>query len=492
MDYSSPLSQDETPLLTALHHMASRDQAAFHTPGHKRGKGSSERFQKMVGLDPLKMDLPELPELDNLFAPAGVIEQAQELAANTFGSDRTFFLANGSTCGVIAAILATCGPGDTLLLPRNVHRSAISGLILAGAKPVFLMPDYDTEWDLVYSITPSGVAKALQEYPEAKAVLLVYPTYEGVCGDIEAIAHLAHQHEIPLLVDEAHGPHFAFHPELPTAALAAGADLVVQSTHKILSALTQAAMLHLQGSRVNCDRLRQALQLVQSTSPNYLLLASLDAARQQMALHGRALMHRTLALAEEARQRIQTIPGLSVLEHPQATLFPGFQALDRTRLTVTVTNLGISGFEADEFLRSLDVVAELPALRHLTFVITLGNSQEDIDQLVKAFGTLVEAHPPDGKPKFCVSTGSMPYPISRIPHSLRDAFFAPSEILPTFQAVGRRSAEGICPYPPGIPILLPGEIVTQEAIDYLQQIQKLGGFLTGCSDATVRTLRVIR
>ncbi len=231
--------------------------------------------------------MPELPELDNLFAPEGVILQAQQLSAEAFGADRTWFLANGSTSGVVAAILATCGPGDKIVLPRNVHQSAVSGLVLSGAIPIFITPEYDPTFDIAHSITPTAVSEALARHPDAKAVMMVYPTYYGVCGDIAAIAHIAHQHNIPLLVDEAHGPHFTFHPDLPISALAAGADLTVQSTHKVLSALTQAAMLHTQGMRVDNDRLSKALQLVQSTSPSYLLLASLDVARYQMATQGK-------------------------------------------------------------------------------------------------------------------------------------------------------------------------------------------------------------
>jgi arginine/lysine/ornithine decarboxylase len=441
-----------------------------------------------------RADLPELPELDNLFAPQGPIQLAQELAAQAFGAEQTWFLANGSTCGVIAAIVATCNPGDRIILPRNVHQSAISGLILSGAIPVFVEPEYDLSLDLVHSITPTGVAAALAQHPDVKAVLMVYPTYYGVCGDVQAIAQLAHQHNIPLLVDEAHGPHFAFHSELPTAALRAGADLTVQSIHKVLSAMTQSAMLHVQGERVDRDRLTKALQLVQSTSPSYLLLASLDAARQQMVTQAPALMTQTLQLADLARTQISQILGLQVLQPEQASS-PGFVALDRTRLTVTVSGLGLTGFEADEILNEeLGVTAELPSLQHLTFIISLGNTEADIQQLVMAFKSLAERG--DRSQSKTHLSPLTPHSSLLTPHSLpltpRDAWFAPTETVAIAQAINRISAELVCPYPPGIPVLLPGEAIVPEAIHYLQQVLAAGGFITGCADASLATLKVVK
>ncbi len=295
------LNQNQTPLLDALKANTARPHAPFYTPGHKLGKGISQPLADLLGKAVFRADLTELADLDNLFSPQGVIQTAQQLAAEAFGASQTWFLVNGSTCGIEAAILATCGTGDKIILPRNVHSSAIAGLILSGAIPIFLNPEYDPVLDIAHSITPNAVQSALQQHPDAKAVLTVYPTYYGVCGNLSAIANITHQYNIPLLVDEAHGAHFAFHPELPTPALAAGADLTVQSIHKVLGAMTQASMLHIQGNRIDCDRISKALQLVQSTSPSYLLLASLDAARQQMALHGKMLMSRTLQLADVSK-----------------------------------------------------------------------------------------------------------------------------------------------------------------------------------------------
>ncbi|GAX44165.1 Orn/Lys/Arg decarboxylase [Tolypothrix sp. NIES-4075] len=502
------LNQNQTPLVDALKANAARPHAAFYTPGHKRGRGISPRLTDLVGEAVFRADLTELSELDNLFAPQGVIQQAQQLAAEAFGASQTYFLVNGSTCGIEAAILATCGMGDKIILPRNVHSSVVAGLILSGAMPIFVNPEYDLVLDIAHSITPASVQAALKQHPDAKAVMIVYPTYYGVCGDVEAIARITHQYNIPLLVDEAHGAHFAFHPQLPIAALAAGADLSVQSIHKTLGAMTQASMLHVQGLRIDSDRLNKALQLVQSTSPSYILLASLDAARQQMALHGFELMSRTLQLADEATTRISQIPGLSILEIspsspcppcPPAPLLPlppsSFVALDKTRLTITVSGLGLTGFEAEEIVDELGVTAEFATLQNLTFIISLGNTQADIEQLVQGFITLtnhrIKKEKNDLKlPKLMwddlITVGNC------VRMSPREAFFAESETLPIQETTERICAEIVCPYPPGIPILMPGEVISQTALEYLQQIQLIGGFISGCADASLNTLKVVK
>ncbi|GAP97305.1 aminotransferase class I/II-fold pyridoxal phosphate-dependent enzyme [Leptolyngbya sp. NIES-2104] len=462
------------PLLEMLANCAQSQNAAFHTPGHKRGQGSFAAFQELIGDRALRADLPELPELDNLFAPQGAIDEAQKLAAETFGAEQTWFLANGSTCGIIATILATCNPGDKILLPRNVHQSAISGLILSGAVPIFLPPEYDPVLDIAHSVTPKTVETALKQHPDAKAVLVIHPTYFGVCGDLSAIANLTHSFGIPLLVDEAHGAHFAFHPDFPISALSAGADLTVQSTHKTLSALTQASMLHVQGSRIERDRISRALQLVQSTSPNYLLLASLDAARAQMAIEGKALMTRTLELADRARSQIQ-----SVLE------FSNCFAVDRTRVTITVSHLGLDGFAADELLQTFGVTAEFPSLQHLTFIVSLGNTEADIDRLIEACDRLPVSEP------ITPLSGKIEQSFSVPSLSPREAFFAASHLVPLEQAIDQISAELICPYPPGIPVLLPGERITKNAIAQLQTVLQAGGFISGCSDPTLNRLKIV-
>ena len=481
------IDESKTPLLNALKEIISQPHAAFYAPGHKQGKGSSYDLIDLIGKSVLKADLPELPELDNLFAPEGAIEQAQKLAALAFKADRTWFLVNGSSCGIVAAILATCGAGEKIILPRNIHSSAIAGLVLSGAIPIFINPEYDPEVGLAYNVTPEAVASALKQHSDSKAVMMLHPTYQGICSDLKAIAQITHQYDIPLLVDEAHGAHFTFHDDLPPSALGVGADLSVQSTHKVLSAMTQASMLHLKGDRVCSQKISKALQLVQSTSPSYLLLASLDAARGQVATQGHELMTRTISLATEARQKIAAIPRLSVLTPNKQ---PGYKYIDPTRLTIDVSQLGITGFAADEILHEqLKVTCELPLLHHLTFIISLGNTAEDIEQLIQACQTLA------GSSLNSYPLSPIPYPLSFIPYpskSPREAYFAATQTIPIAQAGDRVCGELICPYPPGIPLLMPGEIITDEAVDYLQQIITAGGTITGCKDPTLKTIEIIK
>ena len=475
---------DRTPFLDALQASARRSQVPFYAPGHKQGRGISPKLSDWLGLEMFRADLPELPELDNLFAPEGVLQEAQALAAETFGADRTWFLANGSTAGVLAAILATCGPGEKILLARNVHRSAVSGLILSGAMPIFLSPEYDRAWDIAHGVAPETVERALERHPDAKAILLVSPTYHGACSHLAAIARMARERAVPLVADEAHGAHFAFHPGLPTPALAAGADVAVQSVHKTLGALSQASLLHVRGDRVSPDRIDRALAMVQSTSPNALLLASLDAARAQMAADGERLMAKTLELAEEARERIARIEALSVLTLPQPPT-PGFWEGDRTRLTVKTSDLGVDGYRADEILYGREgVTCELPALSHLTFILSPGNAPSDIDCLVGALARLPRS------PAFPRSFPLLPDAATAL--SPREAYFAPHETVAIAEARDRIGAELVCPYPPGIPALIPGEIVSDATLAYLNEILARGGTITGCRDARLQTLQVVR
>ena len=471
------LSQSQAPLIDALQLCSRRDDAAFYTPGHKKGHGISPLHQAVFGGDVFRVDVPELPELDDLFAPASVILAAQQLAAEAFGAEQTWFLVNGSTCGIEAALLATCGPGDKVILPRNAHQSVVSGLILSGAMPVWVPPVYDPEWQLSLGVTVDAIAAALRQHPNAKAVLVVSPTYEGVCSDIAAIAELVHGYDLPLIVDGAHGPHLGFHPELPPSALSAGADIVIHSAHKVLAAFTQAALLHVQGERCDRNRLNQALRMTQSSSPSYLLLGSLDAARHQMANQGQELMAHTLALAHSVRGQLSDLP---VLDVSQGGIFQQ----DLTRLTVDVSVLGTTGFAADEWLHAQGVTAELPTLHQLTFILSLGNTAQDIERLVQGLRQLPAS---DVVPR-------APW-VEHVPKprmSPREAFFAPTMTCAVDQAIGGLSADTVCVYPPGIPNLMPGEAITEEVLYTLQTAQAAGAHVSGLADPTLQTLRILK
>jgi arginine/lysine/ornithine decarboxylase len=485
------LNQNQTPLIDALKACTTRSHAPFYTPGHKHGAGISPLLTDLIGKDVFRADLTELAELDNLFTPQSVILAAQELAAEAFGAEKTWFLVNGSTCGIEAAILATCRTGDKILLPRNVHSSVISGLILSGAIPIFINPVYNSDLDIAYSITPEALKAALVQHPDTKAVLIVYPTYNGICGNLPAFVHLTHQYNIPLIVDEAHGAHFHFHSQLPISALTAGADLTVQSIHKTLGAMTQASMLHFQGKRIDIDRVNKALQLVQSTSPSFILLASLDAARQQMAIHGEKLISQTLELAEEARIKINQIPGLSTpLINSKKS--PGFMDLDQTRLTVNVSKIKFTGFASEEILdKKFHVTPEFSSWQNLTFIISLGNTKTDIQKLIQGLNNLTHVIPLTSECQPCNNINDA-ITASIMSISPREAFFANSEVIPIAETQERICAEIICPYPPGIPVLMPGEIITKSALEYLQEIQNMGGFISGCADETLQTVKVVK
>ncbi len=474
------MNQDLTPLLEVARRYLDIDHAPFYMPGHKRGQGIDREFTTLMGETVFRLDLPELPELE------AAVTEAELLAAEAYGSDRAWFLTNGSTCGLQAMLLATCRQGDKVLIGRNCHKAAIAGLVLNGATPIYLPTDYLPEFDLDLGVSPATLELFLQNHPDAKVVMLVSPNYFGVCGEIEKLVAIAHAFNIPLLVDAAHGAHLGFHPDLPISALQAGADLVVQSTHKVAGSLTQSSILHLQGNLIAQEDVDRALQILRSSSPNLLLLISLDVARRQMAVNGKKLLAETLKLAEEARSRLNQIPDLRTFSQVEVP------SLDSTRLTVMVDRMGITGFEADVCLHSqLDVMAEMPTLNQLVFILSLGNTQSDIERLIHGFRQLNEEKGKRKKEK-----GKINYEL-RITNcqarlTPREAYLAESDRLPLHQAIGRISAESLCPYPPGIPLVCIGEEITIEVVEMLQCILRSGGIINGASDDSLKTIRVVK
>ncbi|XP_009789832.1 uncharacterized protein LOC107820429 isoform X1 [Nicotiana tabacum] len=492
---SAAICQNELPpLVSALKASAEENAASFHFPGHNRGKAAPSSLTQLIGSKPFLHDLPELPELDNLFSPEGPILEAQKQAARLFGASETWFLVGGSTCGIQAAIMATCSPGDTLILPRNSHISAISSMVLSGALPKYVVPEYDFNWDVAGDITPSQVRKAINELEmegrKAVAVLVVSPTYHGICSNLDEICEICHSHSIPVIVDEAHGAHLGFHPKLPSSSLSQGADLSVQSTHKVLCALTQSSMLHMQGNLVDRERISRSLQMLQSSSPSYLLLASLDAARAQLSENREAIFDKAMNLAMEARSLISKIPGISVLEFPS---FSSSFSIDPLRFTIGVWQLGLSGFEADDILcKDFGVVCELVGTKSFTLAFNLGTQRDHVLRLVAGLKHLSEAshfHQPvkdEGKNvNHFACFGDV-----RMSMSPREAFFAKKRKVSIRDSLGEICGELVCPYPPGIPVLIPGEIITERALSYLLEIRSKGAVITGAADCSLSSFVV--
>ena len=496
---STTLDQTRAPYFQVLLDYVDGGVIPFHTPGHKQGIGMERAFRDFVGDNVLAIDLTQIRGLDDLLQPEEALVEAQELAAACYGAEQSFFLINGSTSGNQCMMMAALNPGDRLALPRNSHKSAMGGLIMSGATPVWMQPEVDEALHMDHTVTPETVRATLEREPDVKAVYIVSPTYYGVAADLEAIAAIAHDHGIPLLVDEAWGPHFHFHPALPLSAMQAGADICINSTHKMLGSMSQTAMLHVQGNRIQLDRLKAVYKLFLSTSPNLVLVASLDVSRRQMALDGPALLSRTIEIANDARRQLNEIPRVYCFGE-ELEGRAGVYDLDPTKITITVKNLGYTGYEAEEILRRrYNVQVELADLFNVVALYTIGTTTEASDALVHGVRELaredrpVDIFSPSGVLERRMSTGtyklpSIP-PIRLVP---RDAFLASTEFVPFKRSAGRICAEVITPYPPGIPVLSPGEEITPETIDYLTLEKKAGVKMQGPYDDELKFIRVVR
>ncbi len=482
------LNQNTTPLFAAVINYAKEQKISFHTPGHKHGVSIPREFRDFVGERIFDCDLTLLEEVDSLHYPRGVIKEALKLAAEAYGSDYAFFLVNGTSGGNHIMILTVCDPGDKIIVPRNAHRSVLAGIILSGAVPVYVMPEIDEEKNMFLNVSPEAVARAIARHPDAKAVLVTHPTYQGIGTNLRKIARLAHQAGMYFLVDEAHGPHLKFHPDLPMTAMASGADICVQSTHKILSSMTQASLMLVRRT-VDVLKLKRLLNMLQTTSPSYILLASLDLARMQMATRGQELLTLAITLAQEARRRINAIPGLSCFG-PEITGKPGAHELDVTKLCVDVKGLGLNGYQVTSFLnQKFKIQVEFADLDTILLILTIGNTSKDIKSLGQGLEAVARKFP--GKTE--IKRTGIPLP-STLPEMVlppREAVFAPAKKVPWTEAVGEVSAEIFSPYPPGIPLLSPGERLSAELVDYLREMHLRGGRIKGTPDSRRGTIKVV-
>ncbi len=474
------------PLIEAMESYHALDMAPFHTPGHKHGMTVHPSMRTMLTEKGLRMDVSLMSALDDLNDPEGCLLEAEQMAARLYGADDAFFAVNGTTGAIHAMILASVQAGEKIIVPRTAHRSVIGGIILADAMPVWVRPEVDDVLGLAHGTTPDVYLAAMEAHPDAKAVFVVNPTYYGACGDIAEIVRLAHERDMVVLVDEAHGPHLVFADDLPMSAMEAGADMAAQSTHKLLPAMTQASLLLRQGERVSRERVLQMLQLTQSTSPNYILMSSIDGARALMEEQGHMLMERTLRLARRLRDEVNRIDGLFSFGRERVGRY-GIYDLDETKVTVTVSGLGVTGAEAEAVLRRKGIESELCDYHNILFLVTVGDTDGSIDRLVKAIREMAD--------ELC--TGSVldgvvndEIGLPDVALSPRQALYAEREKIDFAASVGRIAAEVVTFYPPGIPVLCPGERITTEAIDYCRRRMKAGLFVSGPMDRSLRTILV--
>jgi arginine decarboxylase len=487
-----PGLQRSMPYLEALRAYAEREPGRFHVPGHKGGLAANPEMREAFGLRALRMDVPALTQGIDTGPEPTPFQRAQLLAADAWGARRSWFLINGASQGNHAACVTLAQSGDEVVVQRNVHSSTIDGLILSGLRPRFVAPELDPELRIAHCLTAEALDRALSESPGAVGAIVVSPTYFGAVGDIRGLSGVAHEHDVPLVVDEAWGAHLAFHEELPEHALAAGADLVVSSTHKIVGSFTQSAMLHLgPGSEGRLDEymVDRAVTLVESTSPNSLLLGSLDAARHFAATEGRALLTGTVAALDEARKAIRRLPGLDVLDE-RIVGRPGVAGYDPLRLVVDVRGTGSSGYRVAQLMHEQDDInLELAGENVIVAVFGMGETaSEHATRLVDALARAVQHL--GGAEKETPRDFVPPPAWGPLEMTPREAFLGAQEVVAVEEAIGRIAAESLASYPPGIPNVLPGERITPETWDYIQAILAHGGALRGASDRALRTARV--
>ncbi|BAM52109.1 arginine decarboxylase [Bacillus subtilis BEST7613] len=447
-------------------------------------------FRQFIGENALSIDLINIEPLDDLHAPKGIIKQAQDLAAEAFGADHTFFSVQGTSGAIMTMVMAVCGPGDKIIIPRNVHKSIMTAIVFSGAVPIFIHPEIDNELGISHGITLESAKRALTEHPDAKGLLVINPTYFGVAADLKSIVELAHSFDVPVLVDEAHGVHIHFHDELPLSAMQAGADIAATSVHKLGGSLTQSSILNMREGLVSKDRVQSILSMLTTTSTSYLLLASLDVARKRLATEGRQLAEETLKLANQTRDRLNQIEGIYCVGSEILGSKAAY-SYDPTKLIISVKSLGLTGHDVEKWLReSFNIEVELSDLYNILCIFTPGDSQNDADRLVEALTEIAQQMSEQDVTH--QQTEVLLPEIPLLAMTPRDAFYANTEVIPLKEASGRIIAEFVMVYPPGIPIFIPGEIITEENISYIFKNLDAGLPVQGPEDSTLHMIRVIK
>ena len=480
----------QAPYLDALLAFAERHPGRFHVPGHKGGMGADPGLVRAIGERALAFDVPSLTHGVDVGPLPTPFQEAQRLAAAAWGARRTWFLVNGASQANHVAMMALAHVGGEIVVQRNVHSSTIDGLVLSGLRPTFVAPELDPELQIAHCVTPDALDRALADTPGAVGAAIVSPTYFGAVADVAGLAEVARAHDVTLIADEAWGAHFAFHDGLPQSSLAGGADVVVSSTHKIIGSLTQSAMLHAGTDRIDHDVLDRCVTLTETTSPSALLSASLDAARRHAEVAGGALLEETIDGTARLREQVRAIDGLDVLDD-RICGSRGVHAFDPLRLAVDVRGTGASGYEIADWMREDDDIhVELAGENVVVAIFGMGEPVADtgarlVPALEKAAGRAAARSPRENE------AFAPPPPWGPLVLSPRDAFLGPQEVVPVDEAVGRVAAESLAAYPPGIPNVLPGERLSAETLDFVQQTLEQGGYLRGASDRRLRTLRVV-
>jgi arginine/lysine/ornithine decarboxylase len=481
---------DVAPVLNAIAEFQARGDIVYGPPGHKHGRGVDPDVLELLGRGMFAADVLSLNGFDDRTESRKVLKAAEKLMAEAVHADEAFFATCGSSMSVKTAMICVAGPGEKLLLARNAHKSVVTGLVISGIDPVWIPARFDDEWQLTHPPGPAELAPLLDAHPDAKGALLITPTDWGSCADLRGAAEVCHDHDVPLIVDEAWGAHLPFHDELPTWGMDAGADVVVTSVHKMGCAIEQSSVYHLQGDRVPAELLSHRAEIFGTTSSSPLVYATLDGWRRQMVRDGKRLWGEALVRAERIRNAIRAIGGLDLMD--RQVLGPrGAFELDPMRITVDVRPLNISGYQAADWLREhhrVDVGAADSA--HLGMQITIGDDDETEARLLDALRALADAASGFPPPRPVPVAGPELFEAERamLP---RDAFFAPAEHIPVERAAGRIAAEMLSPYPPGVPIVIPGEVLTQAALDHLVAGAAAGMHIPDAADTTMATVRVV-
>ena len=476
--------QERAPIYEALEKFSRQRVVPFDVPGHKRGRGNPE-LARLLGEKCVSMDVNSMKPLDNLCHPVSVIRDAEKLAADAFGAESAFLMVGGTTSAVQSMVMSVVKAGEKIILPRNVHRSVIGALVLCGAVPVYVNPETDARLGIPLGMSLKQLERTIECTPDAKAILVNNPTYYGICSDLRSIVKLAHEHNMLVIADEAHGTHFYFGEGLPVSAMAAGADMAAVSMHKSGGSLTQSSLL-LAGSRINGDHVRQIINLTQTTSASYLLLSSLDISRRNLALRGKEAFAQVIELADYAREEINDVGGWYAYGKELVNGDSIFD-FDRTKLSVYTLDVGLAGIEVYDILRDeYDIQIEFGDLGNILAYLSIGDRKRDVERLVSAMSEIRRLYEKD-------RTGMMEneYISPVVAVTPQYAFYSPKQSLPLEETAGRICSEFVMCYPPGIPILAPGERVTSKILDYIRYAKEKGCQMTGPEDANIERLNVL-